>query len=474
MISPLRATGIVASGTAVSLAVSVIVGKALALITGPTGVGVYGLMQSVLGVLGIVFGLGIATALVRATAEAVAAGKSDEVDQLRTAAWHTALVTAVAAAIVALLFGQWVAGVLFSNPMLAGAVPLLGLATGIALLSGIESASLNGHHRISVLTQSAIGSSLAGGAGLIAMVAAFGVDGIGPGLLVSAVAGLLVATFAARRAIGPPVIGQLKSSKAATRRLLSVGAPFALSQLAGTGAQLALPIIILYQLNAEAVGFYRAAFTISTGYLAFILNALAQDYYPRVAAAPVDQLRELVERRTRLVLALGVPVILAMLALAPLVLAVLYSSEFEPAAEILQWQLIGDLLKLPAWAMAFAILARGKGRTFLTVELIGGVSLVVGVIVATEIFGLAGAGIGYLVSYAMYYAAVWITARTVAPLVPGRLQVTVVALAILLVVLDVALRDAPFVRGGLLLTGAALMAGLAWPRLWRLHRAGEL
>ena len=67
--------------------------------------------------------------------------------------------------------------------------------------------------------------------------------------------------------------------------LIQSGAPFALSQVVGAGVQLLVPVIVLYLLDAAAVGYYRAAFTVSVGYLAFLLNALAQDYYPRVAAA---------------------------------------------------------------------------------------------------------------------------------------------------------------------------------------------
>ena len=474
MISPLRATGIIATGTAVSLAVSVVTSKLLALLLGPSGLGTYGLMQSVLGVIGLVFGLGISTALVRSTAGAIGAGRADEVPSLRATAWQIGLVMALAMAMLGFVGRDWVAGAVLGDGGLAGAVPVLGLGAGLTLLWSIETGALNGHHRISVLTQSTIVSSVAGGVAIIAAVAALGVDGLAIGLVAISAIGFLVTLILAIRAIGPPVVRWTASSMRAARELLAVGIPFALSQVASTGAQLLLPVLILYQLNAESVGYFRAAFTVSVGYLAFILNALAQDYYPRVAAAPIEELRELVERRTRLVLALAVPVILAMLALAPLLVAILYSSEFAPSTRILQWQLIGDLLKLPAWAMVFAILARGRAGTFLVVELLGGLALVAAVAIGVELFGLEGAGAGYLVAYGIYYVVAWVAVRTVAPLVPGRLQLTVVVLAAVLIALDLALRDATAVRTALLLAAAAALAAIAWPRMWRLHSVGEL
>ena len=72
MISPARATGILAFGTAGTVLAWILVAKALAILTGPDGVGLYGLLQSLLGFAAIVFGLGVGTGIVRATARAVA------------------------------------------------------------------------------------------------------------------------------------------------------------------------------------------------------------------------------------------------------------------------------------------------------------------------------------------------------------------------------------------------------------------
>jgi PST family polysaccharide transporter len=205
-----------------------------------------------------------------------------------------------------------------------------------------------------------------------------------------------------------------------------------------------------------------------------MLTALAQDYYPRVAAAEPADIQGLIERRTRLVMAIAVPIILATLALSPVLLEALYAHDFAGAARILDWQLIGDLLKLPAWALGFAILARGAGKTYFMVELIGGATLILGVWVATGVLGVEGAGVGYLLSYAAYYLAVWVAARTVAPVVPGRLQLVVLVLVGALVVANLGLSKFMVLRSVLLLIGATAFAAVAWPRVWRLHREGEL
>jgi PST family polysaccharide transporter len=227
-------------------------------------------------------------------------------------------------------------------------------------------------------------------------------------------------------------------------------------------------------LGAAGVGYYRAAAAVSVGYLAFLLNAMAQDYFPRLAGAPEADLSSIIERRARIVAAIAAPIIVCMLALSPLVVSLLYTDEFLPAVAVLQWQLIGDLMKLPAWALSFAILARASPFRFLSLEAIGGAGLVAGVLLITPVLGIAGAGLAYLLSYLVYYVAALVLVQSVVRIRPGRLQLSMLGLSAGCSMILVAIPHASLLRSVLLLLIAAGIAGVAWPRLWRHHRAGLL
>jgi PST family polysaccharide transporter len=474
VISPLRATGIVAVGTAVSLAVSVVTSKILALLTGTVGVGLYGLMQAALTLATIVFGLGLSTALVRSVAESAAASDHARVTRLRAGAWIAAASSVLVLVLAAWIVRENLAAAIFGDPELSWTIPLIALAAAFTILGSVEVGALNGFHRITSITQISVVSSVVGGLGLVSCVLVVGEAGIAPGLLAIALVGFLVSVAFGARTLGAPVGSGVQQALAPIREMMAVGLPYTASQLAGAGAQLVLPVVVLYQLGPHSVGLFRAAITISTGYLAFLLTAFAQDYYPRVASARPSEIQDLIERRTRLVMAIAVPIILATLAFAPILIEVLYSTDFAQVTGILEWQLIGDLLKLPAWAIAFAVLARGAGKTFFAVEMLGGVCLVAGVWLATETIGIVGAGIGYLVAYAIYYVGVWFAARTVAPVRPGRLQLVVIGLAVVLALTNVGLTEAPLARMAILLAIAMAAAGVGWPMLWRRHRLGEI
>src|ERR1700690_830255 len=102
--SPARATGILAFGTAASLFAGVLVSKALAILIGPEGIGLYALLQSVPGLAGIVFGLGVGTGMVRATARAVADDEEDRRAALHSAGMLLAIVGGLLGGLLLILF----------------------------------------------------------------------------------------------------------------------------------------------------------------------------------------------------------------------------------------------------------------------------------------------------------------------------------------------------------------------------------
>lgn len=475
MISPVRATAVVGLGSVLSLAASVVVAKVLAILIGPDGVGLLGVMQSLVGIAGMLVGFGVATGLVRGLASAIAQGDVEEVGGLRQAGSLIVLGTGSVGLILLVLGREWVASTILGDSGRAGDVLFIAPAVVLSALAGIELAIINGYHRIGALTLGGLLGALGASTAMMGFVAVAGEDGIAPAILAGAAASLVISFAVRARIIGMSSrLSDPGRLAAVARSLIRFGGPYTASAIVGTGAQLLVPVIVLNQLGQAEAGHYRAASTIAVGYLAFLLTSFAQDYYPRIAAAQPEELVALIEKRMRLVMALAVPIILATLALAPLAIRLLYSDDFLPATQVLEWQLVGDLLKLPAWALSFVILARGSSGRFFAVELLGGAVLVGATIVGTEMLGLAGAGVAYFVSYAVYCVAVWLVVRRWAATTPGRLQLSILVLVVFTLALVVLPASLVVLRSIVLLGLAGVMAALAWPRLWRLHRMGEL
>jgi len=175
-----------------------------------------------------------------------------------------------------------------------------------------------------------------------------------------------------------------------------------------------------------------------------VLQSMAADYYPRLSEAIQDPrtAARIVREQTEVALFLGAPIILGGLALAPLALQVLYSSAFRPAAELLRWQVLGDVLKIAGWPMGYVLLAANRGRTFLLVEAVGWAAFLATTISLIPYAGLEAAGIGYLVMYVLYFPAVLITARRITgpiwtlPAMGHMLIVAAAAVAVFVIAAD--------------------------------------
>jgi PST family polysaccharide transporter len=195
--------------------------------------------------------------------------------------------------------------------------------------------------------------------------------------------------------------------------LLHLGLALVGAGLVQSLAQLWIRIDIARVLGAQSLGQFQAAWTISMTYVTFVLSAMATDYYPRLTGVIHDPKAagRLVNEQTEIATLLSAPVFIAMMAMAPWVIHLLYAPSFTPAIEILRWQVLGDVLKVPSWPLAFVILAAGDGKTFFMTETTGWIvstGLIQGL---TPVMGLQISGIAYLAMYLCYLPLVYWLAR---------------------------------------------------------------
>jgi len=473
--APLRATAIVGVGSIITLALSVIAAKAYALLLGPAGVGLLALMQSLLNLGVMLASIGLSTTVIRAMARALAGDRPlSSTRAVEQASNLLGLLGGTVAAGLLIAMREPIADAILGSPARSRDVVLLSGALLLTVAAAVQVALLSGGHRVrAVATVSVVTGLAATGLG-VTIVGIIGEDGIAVAMLVTAGVQLASSWTAGRWRRTRRATTEAGATVRAFKDLLMLGVPVTASHVVGSGAQLVVPIIVLQVLGTADVGHFRAAGVISMGYLTVFLAALAQDYLPRAARARNQVvLGELVERRMRLILGLGIPIILALLASVPWLIDILYTSEFGPAREVLQWQLVGDLARLPAWVLVLVLLARGRGGEYFGAELLGGAVLIGASLGGMLAMGLVGAGVGYAVSQVAYYAGVWMLVRRHVATTPGRLQAVLlgtISAATILLLAPVGTLE----RSIAFAIAAIVAAALAWPRLYQLHNAGRL
>ena len=195
--------------------------------------------------------------------------------------------------------------------------------------------------------------------------------------------------------------------------MLKLGIPLMSAGLVMSTTQLAARTIVLRELGLDASGYFQAAWAISMIYVGFVLNAMAMDYFPRLSAAISDheRARKIVNEQAEIALLLAGPVLLAMITLAPWVIHLLYAESFSPAAEILRWQVLGDILKVASVPIVFIFVATGRGGVAVGIQLVWSAAYLGPLVLGIQEFGLVMAGVGFWVAYLVYYIVVAIIAN---------------------------------------------------------------
>jgi PST family polysaccharide transporter len=358
--------------------------------------------------------MGIDAVGVRQVAEAHGNGHHDDVVIIRRALLSGALILAALGATVVFLLREPIARLALADTGHAGNVGWLAFGVALTVASGSQAALLNGMRRIGDLAWLQIASSLVSSALGVGALLLWGRAGlIWYVLSVPAATFLLGRYFLARLGAvrAPPT--PWRQIVAQWRIMITFGAAFLVSGLVTTGGFLVVRSLVQRELGADDLGYFQAAWAIGMTYLSFVLEAMGKDYYPRLSASIGDAASacRLVNQQTEVALLLTAPALIALLALSPWVVRLLYTNEFGPAADILHWQLLGDLLKVMSWPLGFVILAAGAGRTYIFSESIGLAVYVAGTAFGLALAGVMATGIAFLAMYVVYLPVVYWLAR---------------------------------------------------------------
>jgi len=401
-----RSSAIIGGSSAINMIVSIVKVKVLAVLLGPVGIGLMGLYLNIMGVAATLAGCGIASSGVRQVA--ACADEAKTLSIVRRALWQGSLLLGISGMAALWLLREPVARWVFGDTTQTSAVAWLGIGILLTLLSGSQTALLQGLRRIGDLAKVSIVSAFVAAAAGIAAVYWLGEAGVLWFVLTAPAVNFVVASY---------YVAKLPRSHAAYDHaaiqqqwlaMLKLGIPLMAAGLLTLLTQLLVRSIVLRELGLEASGFFQAAWAISVTYVGFLLNAMAMDYYPRLTRAIGDHRNasRLVNEQAEMALLLAGPVLIAVITFAPWVIHLLYSQDFGPAAEMLRWQVLGDVLKLVSVPIVFIFLATGHGGIAIGVQCVWTAVYLGAVVLGLQKFGLIMAGVGFWMGYLIYFIVV--------------------------------------------------------------------
>lgn len=411
----LRATSIIGGASVINVLVGLLRTKAAALLLGPTGVGLVGLLQNLIAAVAVVSALGFGSVGARQIAEAAGRGDEGSVAAARRAIFWGTLIMAVVGTSAFWLLRDTFAKRILGDPSQADDIGWLALGVGLTVAAGSQAALFSGLRRIGdigrVTVSSAVLSTVLG----IAALWLWGSRAVPLFILATPFSSFVIgALYAARLPRVQTSHTPWPQLMVQWRGLVRLGIAFTATGLIATSGQLVVRTIVQHRLGSDALGQFQAAWVISMTYISFVLSAMSTDYYPRLTASIYDHaaVNRMVNEQTEVALYLAGPVFLAMIATAPWVIELLNSSKFAEAAVVLRWQVLGDILRLACWPMGFIILASGDGRAFMLTESLATGSFVALTWIGLPYVGVQATGLAFIGMYATYLSTVhWLSRR---------------------------------------------------------------
>jgi O-antigen/teichoic acid export membrane protein len=409
----MKATSIFGGVQVFNIIISIIRSKFVAVLLGPAGMGIMGLLSSTTGLIGSLTNFGLGSSAVKEIASVF--GTDDEkqirtiVTVMRRMVWITGLLGLIVTAILSPLLSQ----LTFGNHNYTLAFIWLSITLLFNQLSSGQLVLLQGMRKLNYLAKANLSGSFIGLFVTLPLYYIWGIDGIVPGLIGTSLISLLMSWFFSEKIKLERVELSHAQTFAQGKSMLKLGFMISLSGLLAVGTSYIVRIFINRTGNVEQVGLYNAGFAIINTYVGLIFNAMGTDYYPRLSAVAHNNelCKKTINQQAEIGLLILAPILIIFLIFINWVVILFYSKQFIAVSDMIYWAALGMFFKAASWSIAFIFLAKGNGKLFLWNELAGNILVLTFNILGYHFGGLTGLGISFAIYYMLYLVQVYFISR---------------------------------------------------------------
>ncbi len=399
-----KATGVFGGAQVFLILINILRAKAIALLLGTQGFGIYNLFLSPITLISQISGLGIPFSAVRDISYAHASNNrellSKTVISFRRLVWLTGALGALTIIILSTQLSQWT---FKANDRSFEFI----LASAVIFFTAVSSGQLAFLRGIRRIKDAAIATVLSHFFGLIASLPFYfflGNEGIVPSLVIGAVATLIVSYLFARRIKLEPTSITWKDSFLLGLDMIKIGFLVTISGIVTQAIGWGIYLFISRIGGLSEVGLYAAGWSMTNQYTGMVFSAMGADYLPRLAAIKDDnkKISEVANQQSEIALLILCPAMILFLSILPIAIKILFTSEFLTIIVFVRWMLLGMMLKTVSWVLGFLVLGKGDSKIFLYTEVgIKFVSLP-SYLAGYYFFGLEGVGIAFCIVYIAY------------------------------------------------------------------------
>jgi O-antigen/teichoic acid export membrane protein len=397
----MKATSLFGGVQVFNIIIGIVRSKFIAVLLGPVGMGVAGLLTSTINLITSITSLGLSTSAVKNVSEANAGNNKERISTVVTVINRLVWITGITGAAVTFLLAPLLSKMAFDNYDYSVAFRWVSVTLLFTQLTSGRLVMLQGMRKLRFLAKANMAGSVAGLLVSVPVYYWLGVKGIVPAIVISAFITLLITLYFSSKVKIDKAAITSAIVKAEGSGMLKMGVMLSLSGLINMMAAYLLGIFISKYGGVEQVGLYNAGFAIINTYVGMIFTAMATDYFPRLSEVANDNSKVvlLVNQQAEIAVLIIAPILILFMVFINAVVILLYSARFLGINEMIQLVALGIFLKTVTWSMGFIILAKGDSKTFFYSELVSNVYTLCINMLFFKLYGLNGIGISFLVCY---------------------------------------------------------------------------
>lgn len=409
----MKATSIFGGVQVFQIIISIVRSKFIAVLLGPMGMGISGLLTGAVGLIAAFSNFGLSTSAVKDISAAYSSKNDIRLSIVVKIFRRWVWVTGFLGMTLTFILAPWLSDITFGSREYTFAFRWISIILLLNQISAGQGVLLRGMRQIRYMAQSAMLGSIIGLFTTIPLYYLYGIEGIVPAIIIAAVTSLLITWYYARRLEIKPIYVSKARTIAEGKGMLRMGFMISLSSMVMLASAYIVRIYISNTGGVDQVGLYNAGFAIITTYVGMIFTAMSTDYYPRLSAVAFDnvKVKEVINQQAEIAILILAPVIVIFLTFINWLIIILYSTKFIPINDMILYAALGMFFKAASWAMSFVFLAKGETKTFFWNELITNIYLLCFNIIGYKYFGLMGLGISFLTAYILYAIQVYVILR---------------------------------------------------------------
>ena len=395
----IKYTGLFGGIQGLNILVSIVRNKLVALLLGPDGMGLISLFNSTVKLVSDSTNLGISMSAVKNISEAYDSDDSSRLNHTICIVSFWSLIVAVLGMLLMLTLSPLLSKLTFSYGGLTIHYICLSPVVAFIAITGGESAILKGTRHLSGLAFASVLNVMGAFLVSVPLYYLFGMSAIVPTLLLLALVQMVI-TLSYSLRFYPLSFSYDRILLKEGAGMVRLGVAFVMAGILGSGAEFVIRTFLNIVGSTSDVGLYNAGYMMTMTYAGLVFSAMESDYFPRLSAVgdSVLKLNETVNRQVEVTLLLISPMLVAFMISLPILLPLLYSGMFMPALGMIQVMTLALYARALTLPIEYVTLAKGDSRSYLFLEAIYDIMLVIMAYLGFSQWKLFGMGVAVTVT----------------------------------------------------------------------------